>query len=79
VRNIEDVILLRKISNAEEAEKKYEEQAEKKGLAIGRRKATLQIAQNLFEMDFLTIDQIAQGLEISIEEVLQLKKIMKPK
>ena len=56
-----------------EAREEAAKEAEKKGIARGEKLNALKNAENLLKMKLLTPEQIAQAVELPLEEILELK------
>ena len=54
------------------------QQGLKQGLKQGERKTALKNAENLLKLNLLTPEQIAQAVELPLEEVLKLKGKVEP-
>ena len=65
-------------SGMEAATRRGVEQGLKQGLKQGERKTALKNAENLLKMNLLTPEQIAQAVELPLEEVLELKGKVEP-
>ena len=56
---------------------KYGEIMYARGYAKAQRKQAMKWAKNFIQMDILTIEQIAQGLGLTVEEVAEVERAMK--
>ena len=48
--------------------------AKAEGIAIGEKNKALETADNLLKMNILTVEQIAQAVSLSVDEVVKLKE-----
>ncbi|MFL0194358.1 Rpn family recombination-promoting nuclease/putative transposase [Clostridium sp. WILCCON 0269] len=63
------------ISDQRTRMKSAEEKGRKEGIDIGENRKAIKLAENFLKMGF-TVEQVAQGSELSLEKVIELKKQM---